>query len=372
MDSVLNADAVIVGAGLGGCFLACLLGARGQRVVVVERGPSIGSRGADFVKAPGLRVLERHGLLPSVAKRGALRRQAIRYFHDGVAIGLCDFGPEGFLILPYKELVEAVAGECQGVTFMFDSQIGSIAGEPRGTKTITIVGGPTLRAGVVVGADGSRSSVRPLVGGHGREIPYAHHVRMAVLPLVDSVAEHNRLYFGSEGLFANFYPLDAHRARAFVGLTSERDAELFEDTADLAGKLRPFVTQSDDVLAQVGTVQWHRIPLTALRTTRYHEGGAIVLGGAAFGAHPMTGMGMSYTLEDAEIVADAVSEAGSSLDRLHDLLEERYEPRRVRHEELVSYGDRLAGAFPDRDLYLRSFDAELHVGEKGSFVNLCS
>ncbi|WP_345403008.1 FAD-dependent oxidoreductase [Nonomuraea salmonea] len=48
-----SCDVAIVGAGLGGCFLALLLGRRGQRVVVIEQGPSVPSAGADFLKPPG-------------------------------------------------------------------------------------------------------------------------------------------------------------------------------------------------------------------------------------------------------------------------------------------------------------------------------
>ncbi|KAB8189876.1 NAD(P)-binding protein [Nonomuraea phyllanthi] len=359
-----SCDVAIVGAGLGGCFLALLLGRRGQRVVVIEQGPSIPSAGADFLKPPGLRVLARHGLADFVGRHG-LRRDLIRYYHDGDPIQECRFPDGGFLIRPYQELVELIYTCCamEGVEFCFDASIDDITmGEDR-VEELALSNGQRLRAGVVIGADGTKSAVRRALAIEQRTMPYERLLmRVATVPLTASIAQLNRLYFSSEGWLAYFYPINAEQARVFVGLPPEDDKEIFQDGIPaLLDELKKFVTDSSDAFDSLQPAAWQRIKVSSLRVEAYHKGNAALLGSAAFACHPMTGMGMSYTLHDAEILADVICAAGGDDELLDRLLSARYEPRREAHRALIDYGDALAATFRDRDAYLAAFRADLHI-----------
>lgn len=359
-----SCDVAIVGAGLGGCFLALLLGRRGQRVVVIEQGPSIPSAGADFLKPPGLRVLARHGLADFVGRHG-LRRDLIRYYHDGDPIQECRFPDGGFLIRPYQELVELIYTCCamEGVEFCFDASIDDITmGEDR-VEELALSNGQRLRAGVVIGADGTKSAVRRALAIEQRTMPYERLLmRVATVPLTASIAQLNRLYFSSEGWLAYFYPINAEQARVFVGLPPEDDKEIFQDGIPaLLDELKKFVTDSSDAFDSLQPAAWQRIKVSSLRVAAYHKGNAALLGSAAFACHPMTGMGMSYTLHDAEILADVICAAGGDDKLLDRLLSARYEPRREAHRALIDYGDALAATFRDRDAYLAAFRADLHI-----------
>ncbi|MEV0612421.1 FAD-dependent monooxygenase [Nonomuraea sp. NPDC050404] len=363
-----SCDVAIVGAGLGGCFLALLLGRRGQNVVVIEQGPSIPSAGADFLKPPGLRVLARHGLADLVGRHG-LRRDIIRYYHDGDPIQECRFPDGGFLIRPYRELVELIYTSCamEGVEFWFDASIADIAvGEgPVGQQVeeLMLADGRRLRAGVVIGADGTKSAVRQALGIEQRTMPYERLLmRVATVPLSASVARLNRLYFSSEGWLTYLYPIDRDQARVFVGLPPEDDKEIFQDGIPaLLDELKKFVTDSSDAFNSLQPATWQRIKVSSLRVESYHRGNAALLGSAAFACHPMTGMGMSYTLYDAEILADVICAAAGDPELLDRLLQARYEPRRHAHRQLIDYGDALAATFRDREAYLAAFRPELHV-----------
>ncbi|MEV4804692.1 FAD-dependent monooxygenase [Nonomuraea sp. NPDC049421] len=359
-----SCDVAIVGAGLGGCFLALLLGRRGQRVVVIEQGPSVPSAGADFLKPPGLRVLARHGLADLVGRNG-LRRDTIRYYHDGDPIQEIRFPDGGFLIRPYRELVELIYTSCAmaGVEFWFDAGIDDLAiGEGRPAE-LTLHDGRRLHAGVVIGADGTRSAVRQALAIEQCTMPYERVLmRVATVPLSASVAQLNRLYFSSDGWFTYFYPISRDEARVFVGLPPEDDKEIFQDGIPaLLDELKKFVTDSSDTFNHLQAATWQRIKVSSLRVEAYHRGNAALLGSAAFACHPMTGMGMSYTLRDAEILADVICAAGGDAELLDRLLYARYEPRRHAHRQLIDYGDALAATFRDRASYLAAFRPELHI-----------
>ncbi|MDP4506897.1 FAD-dependent oxidoreductase [Nonomuraea turcica] len=359
-----SCDVAIVGAGLGGCFLALLLARRGRRVVVIEQGPSIPSAGADFLKPPGLRVLARHGLANLVERHG-LRRDIIRYYHDGDPIRECRFPDGGFLIRPYKELVELIYTCCamEGVDFWFDADIADIAVGDDRVEELILSDGRRLRADVVIGADGTKSAVRQALGIEQVTMPYERLLmRVATVPLTASVARLNRLYFSSDGWLTYLYPLNRDQARVFVGLPPDDDKEIFQDGIPaLIDELKKFVTDSSDAFNALQPAKWQLIKVSSLRVSAYHKGNAALLGSAAFACHPMTGMGMSYTLHDAEILADVISAAGGDAELLDRLLYARYEPRRHAHRELIDYGDALAATFRDRDAYLAAFRPDLHI-----------
>ncbi|PZG15759.1 FAD-dependent oxidoreductase [Nonomuraea aridisoli] len=359
-----SCDVAVVGAGLGGCFLALLLSRRGRRVVVIEQGPSVPSAGADFLKPPGLRVLARHGLA-DLAGRHGLRRDTIRYYHDGDPIQECRFPDGGYLIRPYRDLVELIYASCamEGVEFWFDASVAGIATDGDQVEELTLTDGRRLRPGVVVGADGARSAVREALGVDQVMTPYERLImRVATVPLTAGVARLNRLYFSSEGWLAYLYPLNRDEARVFVGLPPEDDRAIFEDGIPvLLDQLKKFVTDSSDAFDTLQPAHWQRIKVSSLRVGAYHRGNAALLGSAAFACHPMTGMGMSYTLRDAEILADAIGDAAGDPVLLDRLLHARYEPRRDAHRQLIDYGDALAATFHDRAAYLAAFRADLHI-----------
>jgi len=357
-----SCDVAIVGAGLGGCFLALLLGRTGRHVVVVEQGPTVPSAGADFVKRPGMQALARHGLV-SLVERNALKRDLVRYYHDGDPIQECGY-PDGFLIRPYRELVEVIYSSCamQGVEFWFDARIDHLAGEDERVDHLALADGRKLRAGVVIGADGTRSAVRQALGLSKESTSYPHMLRVATIPLTASIARLNRLYFSSDGWFSYLYPIKHDQARIFVGLPAGQDAEVFGDGGPgPVDALRTFVTDNADAYDVIGNAAWQAIPVAAMRVPAYHRGNAALLGSAAFACHPMTGMGMSYTLHDAEILAEVIQEAEGDVELVEKGLETAYEPRRRMHEELIGYGDALAGTYHDRNAYLRTFRQDLHV-----------
>ncbi len=109
---------------------------------------------------------------------------------------------------------------------------------------------------------------------------------------------------------------------------------------------------------------WQRAPVGSWQASRLVRGSTAVLGHAAFRAHPMTGLGMSITLEDATVLAYAIIEAFDDGRPAGALLEQHDAPRRDRHRRLIAYGDALATSFPDPVEYRRRSQPRLHRGDQ--------
>ncbi|MEV6021867.1 FAD-dependent monooxygenase [Streptomyces sp. NPDC052036] len=374
---------VIAGAGVGGSFLALLLGRSGLRVTVVEPAAHIAAHGADFLKPRGIRLLSDQGLLPELMSRGALRRDTISYYHDGEV--LRDFSYQEhtdlgyFLILPYRELVTAIvesARRLPNVEFAFGTSIdgaeshpadktGTADEEHTGISAVLLSDGRRLTADAVVDAGGPPSPVRSFVDPRQQIHEYDHDVRMATLAVTPSIAERNRLYFESDGWFAYFYPVSTEQARLFVGVPRHEAAAVFgEHRGKLVERLRGFATGSADALGQVETARFVPAPVMALRSTPYHRGNVARLGSTLFSCHPMTGQGMSYTMEDASLLADLIIRSAEGGPPLAKLLSHDYELRRTVHDRLVDYGDDLAVSYPDPARYQQVFQPVLHGGDR--------
>jgi hypothetical protein len=75
---------------------------------------------------------------------------------------------------------------------------------------------------------------------------------------------------------------------------------------------------------------------------------------------------MSYTMEDAQLLAQIIGATHALPHALEELLEQRYESRAAVHRRLIEYGNALARSYPDRDEYARCFDVQLHGGDSVS------
>ena len=364
-------DVAIIGAGVGGAMLALSLGRAGVNVLVLESGPGVPTRGADFLKPRGIRVLRDHGVLPAVLDKGALRRDKINYYHDGQPLLELDFAEHSelgyYLVAPYGTIVESLVeacAECPSVTIEFDSAVKHIDRSNDSGHIVYVHNGRTVHAGIVVGADGFRSPVLTYVDASLAIRAYDH--RMHATTLAAPMAERTgRLYFSSAGSFAYFYPVADDAARVFVGLPPALDETLgAERGAMLVEHLGSFVTDEENLPA-LADLAWQQVPVGAWQSPRLAHGTAVVLGHAAFSAHPMTGLGMSVTLEDATVIAAAITEAlhtGQPADQL--LAEWYHRPRQDIHRRLIAYGDALATSFPSVTSYRRCFQPRLHCGDR--------
>lgn len=359
-------DVAIIGAGIAGTFLAYLLGKRGLQVIVLEKGPAIGTKGAEFLKPGGIEMFERYGLLDSLFERGALRRQVIRYYHNGQLMQHFDFQQyqSYYLIAPYEEIVGTIFSACQDyqrIEFRFLTTVSSFEADTYGITKLQLTDGDTVEADVFVGADGARSVISSYINSEVRFWEYDHAMFSTQFPLTKSVQEFNRLYFSSDRWFAYFYPIDQKTARCFIGVPCTDPSEVQQQLPSIEA-LAHFVTESDDVLPYLQKTEYQYIPIVSSLASKYYHQNAILIGSGAFSVHPMTGLGMSYTLEDAEILAHIILDFVKNQASLDRLLEKNYTTRQRVHKQLIDYGNNLVKSYSDADQYLTCFQPEIHSG----------
>jgi 2-polyprenyl-6-methoxyphenol hydroxylase-like FAD-dependent oxidoreductase len=319
--------AVVAGAGIGGAGVALLLANAGWRVSLHERVAEPRAVGAGILLQPnGLAVLYGLGL------RDALRRRATESRGGKVADGagrvlltsaIPDFGGgyDHVLILRRSHLHEVLLGAVAAhdrITCRFGCEVTAAGADGTITWRTDGVEG-TVRADLVIGADGLHSLVRD-GGDFGTRLTAGiTYLRGLGSPEArDSMTE----YWTSLGIFGSgpvdgalyFYASTA--APAVAEALRRRDVEALGTAwgavCPAAGAAFRGV-RFDDLLAN---------QVTRVDCERWHVGRVVLLGDAAHAMAPNLGQGANSALVDAAVLTDAL-ESGGTVDAALDAYERR-------------------------------------------------
>jgi flavin-dependent dehydrogenase len=187
-------DAVVVGASLAGCTAAVLLGRQGVKVALVERHAEPESHKAlctHYIQASALPVLERLGLDRRIEAAGGVRNPIEVYtpsgwvgFHlEGEAGSVPDHGYNIRRVRLDPMLRELAAGT-PGVEMRVGSSASGLirsGGRISGVELGGPAGGRTLRARLVVAADGRNSPLATMAGATTKSAPNCRFGVMAAL-----------------------------------------------------------------------------------------------------------------------------------------------------------------------------------------------
>jgi flavin-dependent dehydrogenase len=309
-------DVAVVGGRCAGSATAHLLARAGLRVLVVDQGafPS-DTLSTHFLQPCGARRLARWGLLADVAASGAPPVTTMRVVVDGIAIAGTPRADDG----------APVAGYCVRRTVLDDLLLRRAAdagAEVRERCRVTgvehedgRVTGVRMRAGraedvvrarVVVGADGMRSTVARQVGApvtHGATNPLTcvYYSYWA-----DFETDGGELH-ATAGTGAGVYPTND-------GLTCVAVARPYDGFAEFRADVEGGVRRSLRGLADLGDRLQAASRVERFKGTRdvpnffrSCEGrGWALVGDAGHHKDPITGQGMSDAFHDAELLAGAV------------------------------------------------------------------
>jgi 2-polyprenyl-6-methoxyphenol hydroxylase-like FAD-dependent oxidoreductase len=313
-------DAVVVGASLAGCTSAIMLGRAGARVALVEQRPDINAFKricSHYIQASAVGTLERLGLLEPMLAAGAVRSRG----HLWSRWGWID--PQPHPRVPagvnlrrelLDPLVRKVAAETPGVELMLGQTVSELVrehdGKVRGVRARAVDGQTvTLRAPLVVGADGRDSRVAKLAGvrtktvAHGRFVYGGYFEGPAPVHAPD----------------ASLWFLDPHMAAAFP---TDQGLTLYAvmPTKDLLGEFRADPAKAlVDFVAAVPEAP----PIRASRLVEPLQGkldmtnvahtvtapGLALVGDAALAIDPLWGVGCGWAFQSAEWLADSVAPA---------------------------------------------------------------
>ena len=315
----LQTDVLIIGAGGGGAVLGLILARKGISSIVLEQaaGPPEGLRG-EILQPNGQAILHELGILENLPIHAS---QSVRFFHfrreGGRRLCTIDYAmlppPFNRALVMWPHVVhhtildwlckENPGGLYYGATFR------SLLRKGRTIVGVEAdVGGAaaTIRAHVVVGADGPFSQVREALG-----IPtalYRYQDSYLIAMLDSPVQLEEAQYYVGQKTILGIFPAPGRKVYAFYMVSSDSLPQL---KADGVSALR---TKWKSIAPDLGSlfdsfVDWNQSTYMGtgrVRAKTWVQDGAVVMGDAAHGMNPHASQGRMQAMVDAVVLSQVL------------------------------------------------------------------
>lgn len=356
-------DAVIVGGGLAGASLAVALAPTGLRIAVVEAMPwQVDSHPSydDRTVALALgsqRILAAMGVWPHMAS-GVCPIEAI-HVSDAGHVGAAHLAAVqmqvealGFVaeVRALGAALYAALTTAPNIQLYCPAALTALTQDSDGvTATIRdALGTQSLRAPLLVGADGGRSQVRAFIGVETQNKPYS---QVAIVSTVTPTSPHRNIAyerFTADGPLA-FLPMTDNRCAVVWSTRSAQvEARLALADADFLAQLEHGLGGRLGALTRLGRRAHY--PLARLQVQDAARGRTVLVGNAAHTVHPVAGQGFNLGLRDVAILAEMLADATrAGADVGAPELLARYAARRRRdHVAVGAFTDGLIRLFSNR------------------------
>ena len=343
MSNGFDADVILGGGGLVGQTLALALDQAGVRVIVIDAAkpaetlaPSFDGR-AFAIAFASYRMWRALGLandLDQVAQPieeimvtdGSLRGgPSLLHLHFDRA-ELTDSDEPLGLMLEARHVrlaLDKAVKARRSIKMIQPMSVTAIARDAAGVS-VTLANGETLRAPLLVGADGRRSFVRQAVGI--RTIGWDYPVT-AIVATIQHAKPHGAVaheYFLPNGPFA-ILPLKGDRSNiVWAEPRKAAEALLKMNEADFIAELR---MRFGDFLGEL-SLEGPRFgyPLSLQLAERMIDARVALAGDSAHGIHPLAGQGLNLGLKDCAALAECIADGvGLGLDPGDVTILERYQ-----------------------------------------------
>jgi 2-polyprenyl-6-methoxyphenol hydroxylase-like FAD-dependent oxidoreductase len=316
-DMIEQTDVAVVGAGGGGAVLALALAKQGISTVVLDQaaGPPQGLRG-EILQPNGQHVLDRLGVLQSLPANAT---RSVRHFHFCRAGGkrLCSIDyndlPEPYnraiVTLPnvaHHAIVAAVQQQ-QSATLRYGTSFAGLLREGNRVVGLTTQGPEgtrTIRAKIVVGADGAFSKVREALQIPADLHRYPDGYLIAILESEEPISE--SFYYVGHKTILGLFPATGNKVYLFYMIPSgsmeavkQRGIPALQQTwsriaPQFAGLFRRLSDWSQTAYMPTGRV----------RTPTWVADGAVLIGDAAHAMNPHASQGRMQAMVDAMALSD--------------------------------------------------------------------
>lgn len=332
-----EADLVIVGAGMVGMTLACLLAPSGLNIKVLE------SRPLDLNGVAEAELAQREaGFDPRVSALTAASQQVLTVagawsfmqqmrLSPYKSMNVWDGEGTGNIQFNCAELQEPCLGHIvenrvtltalyqasvnlPNVELIDNAQLVSLSEQVAGRRLLTLSSGAEIDAGLVVAADGAMSRTRQMAGIAMWEWDYGHHAIVTTIKTERNNQATCWQRFTEDGPLA-LLPLQTasgqrdSRLSSIVWSTSPDHArELMAlDDNDFCVALAQ--ASESRLGAVLETDQRFVFPLRQRHAKQYVKAGFAAIGDAAHTIHPLAGQGVNLGLMDAAALAEVVLQA---------------------------------------------------------------
>ena len=346
----MQADLIIVGAGMVGSTLALAMQDCGLDIVLVDAGSlqaqPFDSHGPFEPRVSALsgasqRILERVGAWSGIVSRRASPYTDMHVW-DGSGTGEIDFSAASVHaevlghIVENRVVQDALLDQLNAqspVKLVGNARLEGLRQLEAGWQ-LDLADGQQLTAPLLIAADGANSAVRRLAGCETREWDYLHSAIVTSVRCAESHRLTARQRFTDDGPLA-FLPLlrdgDEHWCSIVWSVTEDEAQRLIalDDAAFRAALGRAFEYCLGEVLEADPRLC---IPLRQRHAKRYVQPGLALIGDAAHTIHPLAGQGVNLGLLDAAVLAEVLKAALQRGERPGDVrVLSRFERRRMPH-----------------------------------------
>lgn len=309
-------SAIVIGGGIAGMATAAVLGRMGVSVTVLEQASVLKEVGAGLQISPnGLCVLRALGLEPELIKRGAVRGQAVslrdyRRTGEVARLDLQRLTPnQAYYFVHRADLLDVLAGAARRASADIRLDQSVIDVHTGDLPEVVFENGGTLRAELIVGADGVHSIARSVLNPQSTAFFTNQVAWRAVVPNVVNQPAEARVFMGP-GKHIVAYPL---RDGDFVNLVAveERDGwqdEGWHQSGDPSQLREVFADFTGDAALLLNAVKdvsvWglFRHPIA----NHWCGDGVALVGDAAHPMLPFLAQGANMALEDAWVLGNAL------------------------------------------------------------------
>lgn len=344
---VEETDIAVVGAGGGGAVLALALAQKGIKTIVLEQapGPPKGLRG-EILQPNGQQVLDRLGLL---TKLPGSSTRTVHQFH------FCRVGGQRLCTIDYRDLpppynravvtlpnvahhaiVDAVERE-PSVSLRYRATFTGVLREKGRVVGLTAKQGDqerTIKAKVVVGADGAFSKVREALQIPADLYLYPQGYLIALLDAAIPMSEAK--YFVGKRTILGLFPAAGDKIYAFYMIkTGSYDQVKAQGLSALQNAWIAIDPSSEPIFRTL--IDWKQtafLPTGRVRTPTWVADGAVLIGDAAHAMNPHASQGRMQAMVDAMTLADLLPECLATNDYAAATLK-RYEDSRRPHVAML-------------------------------------
>jgi 6-methylpretetramide 4-monooxygenase len=313
-------DVAVVGAGGGGAVLALALAQKGIKTIVLDQaqGPPKGLRG-EILQPNGQQVLDRLGVLSSLPGDAT---RAVRMFHfcrvGGRRLCSIDYGElpapynRAIVTLPnvvHHAIVDAVNKQ-PSVSLRYGTSFTNLLREGNRVVGITTQGpdgSGTIKAKLVVGADGAFSKVRTALDIPADLHVYADGYLIAIVESREPVSE--SFYYVGHKQILGLFPATGNKVYLFYMIPSgsydaikQRGMTALQQTWT---KIAPQFTELFQNLTDWNQTAY--MPTGRVRTPTWVADGAVLIGDAAHAMNPHASQGRMQAMVDAMVLADVIA-----------------------------------------------------------------
>jgi len=316
-------EVVIIGSGVTGSLLAAFLSSKGLKVCLIDKNRPLNiDKNQKYTGKTAALNLFSLNIIKEMGLWEALMPEATRfdklYVWDGEGSSSINFSASdiqednlGFVVSNNSLLISLrkLLSNLDSLSFKFDQEVVEIKSNKKFAEIYTS-NGEKITSNLIVGADGSRSSVRQLLKIRSRTWSYNQTAFVASL---NSEHQHENTawqVFTKEGPLA-LLPFDDPSGPGLSLIWSVRD-ELSKAIKEVSKDdfLKILESKTERVLGNLQlSSEFFFFPLKHLHAKEYYSKRTVLVGDAAHTIHPLAGQGLNLGLADVYSLQEMLIQA---------------------------------------------------------------